>query len=111
MVVRIVDEAEGTELNGRYRHRHYATNVLSFPLYPPPEVKSTLLGDIVLCAPVIAREANEQGKTAPAHWAHMVIHGMLHLQSYDHRSEREAHAMETLETEIMVRLGYQNPYR
>jgi probable rRNA maturation factor len=110
VVVRIVDEAEGAELNARYRYRDYATNVLSFPFDAPPQVKSTLLGDLVLCAPVIAREANEQGKTALAHWAHMVIHAMLHLQGYNHESEREARAMEALEIEIMVRLGYRNPY-
>ncbi len=110
VVVRIVDAAEGTELNARYRHQDHATNVLTFPFYAPPEVKSTLLGDVVLCGPVIAREAAEQGKTAPAHWAHMVIHAMLHLQGYDHACEHGARAMEALETEIMVRLGYRNPY-
>jgi probable rRNA maturation factor len=110
VVVRIVDEAEAAELNARYRHRDRATNVLSFPFEAPPEAKSTLLGDLVLCAPVIAREADEQGKTASAHWAHMIIHAMLHLQGYDHESEYEARAMEALETEIMGRLGYRNPY-
>lgn len=110
LTIRIVDESEAQTLNQQWRQRDYATNVLSFPLECPPEVPINLLGDIVLCAPVVAREAREQEKPSLAHWAHLVIHGVLHLLGYDHLNEDEAHAMETLEIAILQQLNYQNPY-
>lgn len=110
MTLRIVDEAEMTELNGRYRGKDYPTNVLSFPFDGPPGVAIDFLGDVVVCAPVVEREAAEQGKSIDAHWAHLVVHGCLHLLGYDHEEEGEATRMETLETEILAGLGYGNPY-
>jgi probable rRNA maturation factor len=109
--VRIVDEAEIIALNHRYRGKEYATNVLSFPYEAMPGVESSLLGDIVVCAPVVAREALEQGKAAEAHWAHMVIHGVLHLLGYDHHEAADAERMERLETRLLARLGFPDPYR
>ena len=102
VVVRIADEAESQQLNQEYRGRDNPTNVLSFPYDPVPELDLLHLGDLVICAPVVRREAAEQGKAAEAHWAHMVVHGMLHLQGYDHDGDDEAGAMEALETEILT---------
>ncbi len=110
LTVRLVDLDEGRELNKQWRHRDYATNVLSFPFECPPGVPLNLLGDIVLCAPVVAQEAHEQGKILQAHWAHLVIHGVLHLLGYDHLSDDEAEKMETLEIEILQYFNYPNPY-
>lgn len=110
LAIRLVDEAESAGLNGHYRHKDGATNVLSFPADLPPEVDLPLLGDIVICAPVVAREAGEQGKAAEAHWAHMVIHGTLHLLGYDHVDAGEAAVMENLETDILTGLGFPPPY-
>lgn len=110
LVIRIVDEAEGRSLNHRYRGKDYATNVLSFSADLPPGVDLPVLGDLVICAPVVRREAAEQGKNEAAHWAHLVVHGCLHLLGYDHETEPEAKAMETLETAILARLGLPNPY-
>lgn len=110
VVARVVGDAESAQLNQHYRQQSGPTNVLSFPFEPPPGVEANLLGDLVLCAPVIVREAREQGKPALAHWAHMIVHGMLHLQGYDHQTDGEAHDMETREREIMERLGFENPY-
>jgi probable rRNA maturation factor len=111
LVVRIVDEAESAELNESYRGKTGPTNVLSFPFDMPPEVEDLqLLGDLVICAPVVQREALEQGKPAEAHWAHMLVHGTLHLQGYDHQTDEEAAEMEGLEQQIMARLGYADPY-
>lgn len=110
LAIRVVDEAEGRELNHRYRDKDYATNVLSFPADLPPGVDLPVLGDLVICAPVVRREAAEQGKAEMDHWAHLVIHGCLHLLGYDHEAEPEAEAMEALETAIMARLGLPNPY-
>lgn len=110
VVLRIVDEAESAELNERYRGKPEPTNVLSFPFEAPAGMDSPHLGDLVICAPVVRREAVEQGKSGESHWAHMVVHGLLHLQGYDHQSEAEASKMEALETEILARLGYPNPY-
>ncbi len=110
VTLRIVDEAESAELNETYRHKRGPTNVLSFPFEAPPGVTLPLLGDLVICAPVVAREAQEQGKPAEAHWAHMVVHGCLHLLGYDHLDEEEATVMETLEIEILGALGYPDPY-
>ena len=105
ITLRIVDEAEGRELNNNYRQKDYATNVLTFPLNESP-----LMGDIVLCAPVVAQEAAEQGKTLAAHFAHLTVHGVLHLQGYDHENDADAEKMEALETQIVMNLGYAPPY-
>lgn len=110
LTVRIVDEAEIRELNATYRGKDYATNVLSFPFEAPPGVDIPLLGDIVVCAAVVAREAAEQEKPLQAHWAHMVIHGTLHLLGYDHSEEADAEQMEGLEIGLLADLGYANPY-
>ncbi len=111
MVIRIVGEAEGRELNQGYRGRDYATNVLSFPFEAPEDIDEAYLGDLVICAPVVRREAMEQGKASDAHWAHMVVHGTLHLRGYDHLEPKEAEQMEMLEKQIMARLGYTDPYQ
>lgn len=111
LTVRIVDEAEGAELNARYRGRSGPTNVLSFPFEGVPGVDLPLLGDIVICAPVVRREAAEQGKPEPAHWAHLVVHGTLHLSGHDHIEAGEARAMEAMERQILAGLGYPDPYR
>lgn len=110
LTIRVVDEPESAELNGTYRHKQGPTNVLSFPFEAPPGVELPLLGDIVICAPVVAREAAEQGKTAAAHWAHMTVHGCLHLLGYDHIEPAEAEIMETLEKDVLSALGYADPY-
>jgi probable rRNA maturation factor len=110
LTVRVVDEAESAELNGTYRHKQGPTNVLSFPFAAPPGVALPLLGDIVICAPVVAREAAEQGKAAAAHWAHMTVHGCLHLLGYDHIDPAEAEIMESLERDVLSGLGYADPY-
>ena len=106
VTLRLVGRKEGRALNREFRGRDYATNVLAFP-YPGVEPRC---GDIVLCAPVIAKEAREQRKTLDAHFAHLVVHGMLHLQGHDHDNARAARAMETLEAEIVMKLGYAHPY-
>jgi len=111
IVVRIVDEAESAELNQTYRNKSGATNVLSFPFDSPPQVSMNLLGDLVICAPVIEREAIEQGKMSEAHWAHMAVHGTLHLLGYDHQTDAEAAEMESLEKEILTGMGYEAPYK
>jgi probable rRNA maturation factor len=110
LTVRIVDRAESSQLNMAYRQRPGPTNVLSFPMESPPGVPVSMLGDIVICAPVVLDEAREQGKPAEAHWAHLVVHGMLHLLGYDHQEPTEAHRMESLEARILQRLGYSDPY-
>lgn len=108
--VRLVDEAEMAELNQRYRGKHGPTNVLSFPSDLPAELELPLLGDIVICAPVIRREALQQGKTERAHWAHMTVHGTLHLLGYDHLQPDEAQVMESLEADILQALNFPHPY-
>lgn len=108
--LRIVDTAEITELNSQYRHKDKPTNVLSFPADIPEELALPLLGDIVICADVVRNEAQQQQKALDAHWAHMCIHGMLHLQGFDHIDDDDAEQMETLETEILAGLGYASPY-
>jgi probable rRNA maturation factor len=108
--LRIVDSEEGRALNRDYRGKDYATNVLSFPAELPPGVKLPLLGDLAICAPVVAREAAEQGKHPRDHWAHMTVHGVLHLLGYDHMEEAEAEAMEALEARILAGLGIADPY-
>ena len=111
LAIRIVDEREGRALNRHYRGKDYATNVLSFPAELPEGVKLPLLGDLVICAPVVAREASEQGKTVTAHYAHLTVHGVLHLLGWDHGDAREAECMEQLEREILAGLGVDDPYR
>ena len=115
LAIRIVDSEEGRALNRHYRGKDYATNVLSFPAELPeglPKgVKFPLLGDLVICAPVVAREANEQGKPRNAHYAHLTIHGCLHLLGMDHIDPREAEAMEQLERDILAGLGVPDPYQ
>lgn len=108
--VYIVDEDESQELNLRFRQKDKPTNVLSFPADIPPELDIPLLGDLVVCAPVVEHEAKEQGKALDAHWAHMLIHGTLHLLGYDHINDAEAEEMEQLETGILQRLGFPAPY-
>lgn len=110
MVVRVVDVEESALLNETYRHKKGPTNVLSFPFEAPAGMELPLLGDIVICAPVVAREAREQGKEERAHWAHMTVHGVLHLLGYDHQDEEEADVMESLEREILTQMGYPDPY-
>ncbi|EMI5436296.1 rRNA maturation RNase YbeY [Proteus mirabilis] len=110
VTIRIVDEAESHELNLTYRGKDRPTNVLSFPFEAPPEVELPLLGDLIICRQVVEKEADEQNKTVEEHWAHMVIHGCLHLLGYDHIEDDEAEEMEGLETEILQKLGYEDPY-
>ncbi len=107
----IVDEKESQELNAQYRGKDKPTNVLSFPADIPEEVGIPLLGDLVVCAPVVEREAEEQGKSLEAHWAHMLVHGSLHLLGFDHIHDDEAEIMESLETKIVTGLGFPAPYQ
>ena len=108
--IRIVSEAEGAELNARYRGKQGATNVLSFAADLPEIVPLPLLGDIVICATVVLKEAQEQGKQVQAHWAHMVVHGTLHLLGYDHLNSADAKQMESIETDILSSLNFPPPY-
>ena len=110
LAIRIVDEREGQALNRHYRGKDYATNVLSFPAELPEGVKLPLLGDLVMCAPVVAREAAEQGKPVAAHYAHLTVHGVLHLLGWDHEHDKDAEAMEQLEREVLAELGLPDPY-
>lgn len=116
LTIRLVDEDEGRELNRTWRKKDYATNVLSFPADLPdgpdgtPLLDIPLLGDLVVCVPVVEREANEQGKPVQAHWAHLVIHGCLHLLGYDHIEDEEAQEMEDLERQLLAELGHPDPY-
>jgi probable rRNA maturation factor len=110
LTIRVVGVTEGTALNETYRHRSGPTNVLSFPIDDSPELDTPLLGDLVICAPLVMREAREQHKPAIAHWAHLTVHGSLHLLGYDHEEPREAEIMEGLEAEILAALGYADPY-
>lgn len=106
VTIRIVDEAEGRALNRDYRNKDYATNVLTFPLADEPH----LMGDIIICAPAVAKEAKEQHKDLLAHYAHLTVHGVLHLHGYDHETDAQAELMEGLETAIVTKLGYASPY-
>jgi len=111
LTIRLVDEDEGRELNRTWRQKDYATNVLSFPADVPEEMLDIpLLGDLVICVPVVEREAVEQGKALQAHWAHLVIHGCLHLLGYDHIDDEEAEEMESLERQLLAELGHPDPY-
>lgn len=110
VTIRIVDNDESQQLNHQYRGKDKPTNVLSFPFQNPPGVELSLLGDLVICAPVVAQEATEQHKTAEAHWAHMVVHGCLHLLGFDHINDADAEQMEAEEIQILQQLGFNNPY-
>jgi len=110
LTIRIVDEEESAQLNKEYRDKEGPTNVLSFPYEPYPGIASRLLGDIVICAPVVEQEAKASSKPILEHWAHIVIHGVLHLLGYNHELETEAKEMESLELEIMLKLGFSPPY-
>ena len=110
LVIRIVESAESQQLNADYRGKDKPTNVLSFPFEAPPGLELPLLGDLAICAKVVADEAQQQHKALHAHWAHMVIHGVLHLLGYDHIDDDQAEEMEKLEIELLASLGYSNPY-
>src|SRR5690554_4031165 len=110
VTIRIVDNDESRELNRQYRGKDKPTNVLSFPFEAPAGITMPLAGDLVICAPVVEKEFQEQRKEPVAHWAHMVVHGMLHLQGYDHIEDNEAEAMEALEVRLLAQLGFANPY-
>ncbi len=114
MTLRLVEEAEIVQLNRDYRHKDMPTNVLSFPFEVPQGLPASEcnseLGDVVICAPVVQREAGQQSKTEESHWAHMVVHGTLHLLGYDHITDAEAVQMESLEIQVLVGLGFTNPY-
>jgi probable rRNA maturation factor len=115
LAIRVVDEQEARRFNQEYRNKDYATNVLSFPLELPKglpeEIRQAQLGDLLICAPVVAREAKQQCRSEVDHWAHLTIHGVLHLLGYDHEQQAEAVLMETLETEILASLGISDPYQ
>jgi probable rRNA maturation factor len=115
LAIRVVDEQEARRFNQEYRNKDYATNVLSFPLELPKglpeEIRQAQLGDLLICAPVVAREAKQQCRSEVDHWAHLTIHGVLHLLGYDHEQQAEAVLMETLETEILASLGISEPYQ
>jgi probable rRNA maturation factor len=109
LTLRIVNAAEGRKLNAAFRGKDYATNVLTFVYHEP--AAATLLGDIVICAPVVAREARAGGKALAAHYAHLTVHGVLHLAGFDHKTAREAKVMEAREAEIVMQLGFAHPYQ
>jgi len=111
LTIRVVNTQEITHLNENYRKKNGPTNVLSFPFSNPPDVELNLLGDIIICAVIISQEAQQQHKPIEAHWAHMVIHGCLHLLGYDHMTTAEAVHMEALETKLLQELGYADPYQ
>ncbi|MDI1277922.1 rRNA maturation RNase YbeY [Methylobacter sp.] len=110
IVVRIVDEQESAELNEQYRHKSGPTNILSFPVDVPEGIELDLLGDLVICAPVLEKEALEQDKLLAHHWAHIIVHGVLHLLGYDHIDDDEAELMENKEIAILNKLHINNPY-
>ena len=114
LTIRIVDTEEGLRFNRDYRDKDYASNVLSFsaelPIGLPSELAESQLGDLLICAPVLSREAKEQGKAEADHWAHLTVHGILHLLGYDHQHEAEASQMEKLETRTLAKLGIPDPY-
>ena len=111
VTIRLVDVAESNELNLTYRGKDKPTNVLSFPFECPPGIELPLLGDLIICRQVVEQEAQEQNKPLAAHWAHMVVHGSLHLLGYDHIEDEEAEEMEALEIEFLAALGFANPYQ
>lgn len=110
LTVRVVGKAEMIQLNSRFRDKQSVTNVLSFPFEPPEGVSLPLLGDVVVCAAVVSEEARQQSKRDEQHWAHMVIHGVLHLLGYDHVEENDALCMESVETTVLSKLGFADPY-
>jgi len=110
VTIRLVDAQESQQLNSEYRGKDKPTNVLSFPFEAPPGIELNLLGDLIICKQVVETEASDQGKPLNAHWAHMVVHGALHLLGYDHIADDEAEEMESLETEIMQKMGFDDPY-
>ena len=110
LTIRIVDSEESQQLNATYRGKDKPTNVLSFPFEAPPGIELPLIGDLVICAPVVTREAQEQAKIERNHWAHMVIHGCLHLLGYDHIKDDEAVQMEALEIKLLASIDIPNPY-
>jgi len=111
VTIRVVDQDESQSLNSEYRGKDKPTNVLSFPFEAPPHVELNLLGDLVICAPLVEHEAKEQSKEEHKHWAHLTIHGILHLLDYDHINDDDAEEMEQLETDILSTLGISNPYK
>jgi len=110
LTIRIVDATESQSLNNQYRNKNKPTNVLSFPFEVPEGISLNLLGDIVICADIVNQEAQEQHKTITEHWAHITIHGCLHLLGYDHINDNDAEYMEALEIDILEKLGFNNPY-
>lgn len=110
VTIRVVDQSESQQLNFDYRGQEKPTNVLSFPFEVPPGIEIDLLGDLIICRQVVEQEAIEQNKRLAAHWAHMVVHGSLHLLGYDHIEDEEAEEMESLETEIMLKMNFSDPY-
>jgi probable rRNA maturation factor len=110
LTIRLVENDESASLNQQYRDRPGPTNVLSFPFEAPADVPLPLLGDLIICVPLVAQEAQEQGKAVRAHWAHLVVHGVLHLRGYDHIDDSDAREMEDLERKIMAYLGFDDPY-
>ena len=111
VALKVVGEEESKTLNSEFRGKDNSTNILSFPMQMPEGAELPILGDLALCAPVVEREAELQGKQLHAHWAHMLVHGVLHLQGYDHVDDNEAEEMESIEREILAKLGYPDPYQ
>lgn len=111
IVIRIVDEAEMIQFNEQYRNKKGSTNILSFPFDPPEEADSCLLGDLLVCAPIVELEAQQQNKILTHHWAHMIVHGVLHLIGYDHINDLDADEMESLEIKILKSIKIDNPYQ
>ena len=110
IVIRVVDEAEMIQFNEQYRHKRGATNILSFPFDSPEGIESNLLGDLLVCAPVVEKEALQQKKKLEHHWAHLIVHGVLHLLGYDHVDDNEAEEMEALEIKMLIKIKIKNPY-
>jgi probable rRNA maturation factor len=111
IVIRIVDVKEITKLNKQYRKKNRPTNILSFNFFTPSNIKTNLLGDLIICAPIVKLEAKLQHKTMISHWAHLTIHGVLHLLGYDHKNQKEAQKMEKLEIKLLKKLGFTDPYK